>query len=545
MFSSHAFRDVFGLFGDFVRRQFVAENNILQLNKVSLFKACLQSDDFYQPPRPIKLFFRYLVLFLGLSGGVFVIAVNLPHQFFQLFFKTFYSLFNRAAHSFPLRLDMNKIDRRGLARSNAPNREELARMTATGRIAAIPPPARTGGASMKTLYDGVHPLRGMFCPSVPRRARRAIGSGRNQMPPVRRDQSLKARRGPFNRAPSSVPTPGDATWKNAQTLNPKPNGGTHDMDIRPAPLHGLSLCAGAGGLDLGIKIAEPGFETVCFVERDARAAATLVGRMADAYLGQAPVYDDVKSFDGRAWRGRVHIILAGYPCQPFSTAGKRRGANDPRHLWPDIARIIGEVEPAAVLLENVAGHLGLGFYDVARELCRLGYRSKAGLFSAAEVGAGHERQRLFVLAYADGQPERQHSRTGDRGRARAAANPRRDAPNQGADRGDPGMDLSLGNHDGAGPRSNGEGPGAGGGDGLFPPGFSQLAEWAAYLAHSPQAQPGLYGTADGLAGWMDRGQQVGNGVCSLAAAHAFRTLKSAHARDGYPAPWESWARVAA
>ncbi|RJL22168.1 DNA cytosine methyltransferase [Paracoccus siganidrum] len=169
-----------------------------------------------------------------------------------------------------------------------------------------------------------------------------------------------------------------------------------------ACLFGLSLCSGAGGIDLGLTIALPGYRTVGHVERETFAAATLVARMEDASLDQAVVWDDVGTFDGRPWRGAVDIVTAGYPCQPFSVAGKRRGADDPRHLWPHVARIIGEIEPPFVFLENVAPHLRLGFPEVAAGLVSMGYRLAAGLFTAAEVGAPHKRERLFILAIREG-----------------------------------------------------------------------------------------------------------------------------------------------
>jgi len=169
-----------------------------------------------------------------------------------------------------------------------------------------------------------------------------------------------------------------------------------------ACLFGLSLCSGAGGLDLGLTIAIPGYRTVGYVERETYAAATLVARMEDAALDQAVVWDDVATFDGRPWRGAVDILSAGYPCQPFSVAGKRLGTEDPRHLWPHVARIIGECEPPFVFLENVAHHLRLGFPEVASGLVSMGYRLAAGLFTAAEVGAPHKRERLFILAVREG-----------------------------------------------------------------------------------------------------------------------------------------------
>lgn len=179
-----------------------------------------------------------------------------------------------------------------------------------------------------------------------------------------------------------------------QTLKEAANG------LAPRSLNGLSLCSGGGGLELGLRIAEPRYRTVCYVERESYAAAALVARMADAALDQAPIWDDVATFDGRPWRGIVDILSAGYPCQPFSTAGRRLGSDDPRHLWPHVARIVGECRPAAVFLENVPNHLRLGFRQVVDELGSMGYRVAAGLFAAEEVGASHERLRLFALAHA-------------------------------------------------------------------------------------------------------------------------------------------------
>jgi DNA (cytosine-5)-methyltransferase 1 len=193
--------------------------------------------------------------------------------------------------------------------------------------------------------------------------------------------------------------------------SPNPPRDMHDLALHSsgrgsgtgdACLFGLSLCSGAGGLDLGLAIAIPGYRAVGHVERETFAAATLVARMEDASLDQAVVWDDVGTFDGRPWRGAVDIITAGYPCQPFSVAGKRRGGDDPRHLWPHVARIIAEVEPPFVFLENVAHHLRLGFPEVAAGLVGMGYRLAAGLFTAAEVGAPHKRERLFILAIREG-----------------------------------------------------------------------------------------------------------------------------------------------
>jgi len=120
--------------------------------------------------------------------------------------------------------------------------------------------------------------------------------------------------------------------------------------------------------------------------------------MEDGHLDPAPIWSDVASFDGGAWRGKVDLVSAGYPCQPFSVAGRRRGDADARHVWPHIARILAEVRPALAFLENVPGHVSLGLRDVCADLRCLGYEVSAGVYSAAECGAPHIRKRLFILA---------------------------------------------------------------------------------------------------------------------------------------------------
>ena len=160
-----------------------------------------------------------------------------------------------------------------------------------------------------------------------------------------------------------------------------------------------SFCSGVDGLGLGIKLAIRRARLVVFCERDSYAAANLVVRMGGKALDKAPVWDLVDTFPAREFHGCLDLLIAGYPCQPFSVAGKQLGAADPRHLWPHIARIVDEAEPPLVFLENVPGHLRLGFDIVAGDLAGMGYRVEPGLFAAEEVGAPHERKRLFILAY--------------------------------------------------------------------------------------------------------------------------------------------------
>lgn len=98
----------------------------------------------------------------------------------------------------------------------------------------------------------------------------------------------------------------------------------------------LSLCSGIGGLDLGLRLALPQARTVCYAEREVYPAAVLAARIADGALDDAPIWSDLRRFDGQPWRGVVDCIIGGYPCQPFSLAGKRLGTRDPRFVWPHI-----------------------------------------------------------------------------------------------------------------------------------------------------------------------------------------------------------------
>lgn len=150
---------------------------------------------------------------------------------------------------------------------------------------------------------------------------------------------------------------------------------------------------------MGLMLAEPGYHTRAFVEWEDWPRAVLIKAQRAGYFAPAAIWDDLRSIDARPFRGAFDIVLAGYPCQPFSAAGKRGGADDPRHLWPDVARVIFELRPEWVFLENVSGHVTLGLETVLRELWGLGYTPAAGLFSAAEVGAPHQRLRIFILAH--------------------------------------------------------------------------------------------------------------------------------------------------
>ena len=164
----------------------------------------------------------------------------------------------------------------------------------------------------------------------------------------------------------------------------------------------LALFAGAGGGILGGHLL--GWRTVCAVEWDAYAASVLVARQNDGTLPPFPIWDDVQTFDGRPWQGRVDVVSGGFPCQDISVAGKGAGINGERSgMWKHMARIIREVQPRFVFVENSPALTSRGLGIVLGDLAALGYDAKWCVLGASDVGAPHRRKRIWVLADADGQ----------------------------------------------------------------------------------------------------------------------------------------------
>jgi len=165
----------------------------------------------------------------------------------------------------------------------------------------------------------------------------------------------------------------------------------------------VGLCAGYGGIELGLKRVLPTLRTVALCEIEAFAIANLVAKMEAGLMDAAPVWTDLKTFPWESFRDRVDVLTGGYPCQPFSAAGKRAGKDDPRHLWPWIADGIAAMRPKLCFFENVEGHISLGLSDVIEDLAGMGYRTTWGIFSAAECGAPHQRKRVFIMAHRNGK----------------------------------------------------------------------------------------------------------------------------------------------
>jgi len=159
-----------------------------------------------------------------------------------------------------------------------------------------------------------------------------------------------------------------------------------------------SLFSGYGGLDLAV-----GGELAWYAEIEPAACQVL-----EAHHPGVPNLGDIRQINW-AKVPPVDIITGGYPCQPFSTAGHRKGANDDRHLWPYVRNAICTMGPKFTILENVRGHLTLGFSDVLADLANDGFNAEWAVVPAATIGAPHRRERLFIVAYPNGQRLQGHN----------------------------------------------------------------------------------------------------------------------------------------
>lgn len=232
----------------------------------------------------------------------------------------------------------------------------------------------------------------------------------------------------------------------------------------------LALFAGGGGGILGGLLL--GWRTVCAVEIDPYARRVLLARQRDGMLEPFPIWDDVRTFDGHPWRGHVDVISGGFPCQDISAAGRGAGIDGARSgLWSEFARIIGEVRPRHVFVENSPMLPSRGLGRVLGDLASMGFDARWGVLGAHHVGAPHERHRIWIVA------------TDSNG-------------------------LDVRNQPGGGGREKGTGS-AGHRDDL-------QAAWV--------EQPDLAGVANGVAHRMDRVRATGNGQVPAVAELAWKTL---------------------
>lgn len=164
------------------------------------------------------------------------------------------------------------------------------------------------------------------------------------------------------------------------------------------PLRELHLFAGGGGGILGGILC--GHTPVCAVEIEPYRRKSLLQRQRDGFLPKFPIWDDIRTFDGRPWKGRADIVSGGFPCQGISISGKGLGMDDPRSgLWKEMARVVREVGPKYVLVENSPALTFRGLGTVLGDLAEMGYDAQWGVFHSDDTGAWHQRSRLFLLAF--------------------------------------------------------------------------------------------------------------------------------------------------
>jgi len=175
-------------------------------------------------------------------------------------------------------------------------------------------------------------------------------------------------------------------------------------------LNELALFAGAGGGILGGHLL--GWRTVCAVEWEAYPASVLVARQNDEFLEIFPIWDDICSFDGKPWRGIVDVVSGGFPCQDISAAGKGAGIDGERSgMWREMARVIHEVRPRYAFVENSPMLTSRGLGTVLGDLAAMGFDARWGVLGAANIGANHQRDRIWIVARWNGDlPHAQHNR---------------------------------------------------------------------------------------------------------------------------------------
>lgn len=254
----------------------------------------------------------------------------------------------------------------------------------------------------------------------------------------------------------------------------------------------LALYAGAG---LGLLASKwlLGHRIVCYVERDPYRVEVLKARIRDGLLDDAPIWNDVRTFDGKPWCGCVDIVSAGFPCQPFAAGGKHRRDEDERNGWPDTIRVIREIKPRWVFLENspnllsVSRKYGKAPYieTIIEELSEAGYVGAWGCLSASTLGAYHKRERVWIVAYS-GETGREILLCGDDGNKSA--------------------DLQKGLSRKLEPNS--------------------LDKLRSYLSRLEErlGEPAVFGNDDGLPYRVDRLGAIGDGQVPIVAATAWRLL---------------------
>ena len=254
-------------------------------------------------------------------------------------------------------------------------------------------------------------------------------------------------------------------------------------------LNELALFTGAGGGILGGKLL--GWRTVCAVEWEPYPASVLCARQNDGLLPPFPIWDDVQTFDGKPWQGIVDVVSGGFPCQDISAAGKGAGLDGARSgMWKHMARVVSEVRPRFVFVENSPMLTTRGGTRVIGDLAKMGYDCKWTVMGAADVGANHQRDRIWIVANTN------NARLEWREQQQEISNEKRNMAN---------TNFTQCERNKRTERS--------------------IAEYANTCGTSWwQFEPNVGRVADGVAARVDRLKAIGNGQVPLCAATAWRLL---------------------
>ena len=281
----------------------------------------------------------------------------------------------------------------------------------------------------------------------------------------------------------------------------------------------LSLFTGVGGSDLAHQHLL-GWQTVGYVEFDKFCQQVLSQRIEDGFLQEAPIFGDVDGFieSGavKKYKGYIDVVTAGFPCQPFSVAGKQAGEEDPRNKWPQTIKCIRDIRPRYALLENVPGLLASGYFpEILGSLAEAGMDARWIVLGADDVGAPHRRKRLWILA--DSESARLQTRGGDRvGTDHGSRRNKGQSEGACGETGDVADSESKQRNGGGRKHHSGERSGQGEIGGASGSTRGSQGWWP--------TEPQLGRVADGVANRVDRLKAIGNGQVSRVVATAWALL---------------------
>jgi len=282
----------------------------------------------------------------------------------------------------------------------------------------------------------------------------------------------------------------------------------------------LALFAGAGGGILGGHLL--GWRTVCAVEWEQYPASVLCARQNDKVLPTFPIWDDVQTFDGKPWRGIVDVVSGGFPCQDISAAGKGAGIDGERSgMWGEMARIIHEVRPRFVFVENSPMLTSRGLGRVLGDLAHMGFDARWGVLGAADVGANHQRDRIWIVGKQMGNSNNDGQTTSKiRNSITQGSNPSKTGQKQTCEFERSSKQYAQMAHSNL-PQLKREGK---------PIGVQTpvTGSWHSCFDRQEQGwwdiEPNVGRVADGVAARVDRLKAIGNGQVPLCAATAWRVL---------------------